>query len=203
MPQWDFESSRRLSCIDVAHLGSLSPARATCIFAGGGGVPEGAPPNPVATGEGKDSDNGCRYGAGRVFARRGCGGDHGGLRPGISGGARSRPAMKKPPAASRRRALGRSQVAATPQGIGRGRLRDSAGGDVSREGASDGGAGEVRPSGRGGTRASACPDGDYCGACATPNSACRFRAITGSSPPRVFRSNRGRDGVLKLKTGST
>ena len=101
MPQWDFESSRRLSCIDVAHLGSLSPARATCIFAGGGSVPEGAPPNPVATGEGKDSDNGCRYGAGRVFARRGCGGDQGGLRPGISGGARSRPAMKKPPPVSR------------------------------------------------------------------------------------------------------
>ena len=52
MPQWVFESSRRLSCPDVAHLASLSPPRATCIVAGGGGVPEGAPPNPVATGEG-------------------------------------------------------------------------------------------------------------------------------------------------------
>ena len=53
---------------------------------------------------------------------------------------------------------------------------------------------------RRGARASACPDGDYCVARATPSSACRFRAITGSPPPRVFRSNRGRDGVLKENT---
>ena len=57
------ESSRRLSCLDVAHLALLSPPRATCIVAGGGGVPEGAPPNPVATGEGTatmDVQSGCR-----------------------------------------------------------------------------------------------------------------------------------------------
>ena len=48
--------------------------------------------------------------------------------------------------------------------------------------------------------APAHPDGDCWLARATPNSACRFRAITGSPPPRVFRSNRGRDGVLKKNT---
>ena len=45
------------------------------------------------------------------------------------------------------------RVAAAPQGVGRGRLRDGARGDASREGTSEGAAGEDGPSGRGGDRA--------------------------------------------------